>query len=106
LFITKDKSQIREFYSSEKMSVAEAVVGIGEKTEYHIHKTSEEVYYILDGKGLININGEEIKVSKDQAIIILPNEKHMINNIGDNQLRFLCICSPPYSNNDTILIEK
>jgi len=63
-FITKDKSQIREFYHSQNVSLAEAVVDIGEITESHFHKTSEEIYFILDGKGLIDIEGEEKKSQK------------------------------------------
>lgn len=63
-FITKDKSQIREFYHSQNVSLAEAVVDIGEITEFHFHKTSEEIYFILDGEGLIDIEGEEKKFQK------------------------------------------
>jgi mannose-6-phosphate isomerase-like protein (cupin superfamily) len=105
-FITKDKSQIREFYHSQNVSLAEAVVDIGEITEFHFHKTSEEIYFILDGEGLIDIEGEEKKVSKDQAIIIPPKKRHRISNVGNSQLRFLCICSPAYSDKDTILVKK
>ena len=44
-FITKDRSEIREFYHSQNMSLVEATVGTGQTTEYHFHKASEEIYY-------------------------------------------------------------
>jgi mannose-6-phosphate isomerase-like protein (cupin superfamily) len=82
-FITKDKSEIREFYRSQSMSLAEATVGAGQTTEYHLHRTSEEIYYILEGEGLMEIEGEEEEVSKQQAVIIPSGKKHRITNIGD-----------------------
>jgi mannose-6-phosphate isomerase-like protein (cupin superfamily) len=88
------------------MSLAEATVGAGQTTEYHLHRRSEEIYYILEGEGLMEIEGEEEEVSKQQAVIIPSGKKHRITNLGDNQLRFLCLCSPSYSDVDTVLVEK
>ena len=102
-FITKDKSEIREFYHSKKMSLVEAMVEIGQATECHIHEKSEEIYYILEGEGLMEIENDKAQVSKDQAIIIPPRNRHRITNNGNTQLRFLCFCSPPYSDEDTLI---
>jgi mannose-6-phosphate isomerase-like protein (cupin superfamily) len=102
-FITKDGSEIREFYHSENMSLAEATVKVGRATERHYHKTSEEIYYILNGKGLMELETEKREVSKDHVIIIPPKCKHRISNTGEKPLSFLCHCSPPYSDEDTVL---
>lgn len=105
-FITKDRSKIREFYHSQVMSLAEATVEINQTTEYHLHKRSEEIYYILEGEGLMEIESDQQKVSEDQVIIIPPDKRHRIRNKGDTQLRFLCFCSPPYSDKDTVLVRE
>lgn len=104
-FITKDKSEIRELYRSEAMSLAEAVVNAGETTEYHYHNTSAEIYYIVEGNGMMEIEGEEQEVSKDQAIIIPRTKKHRIRNLERRPLRFLCLCTPPYDDEDTVLMR-
>ena len=104
-FITKDKSEIRELYRSEAMSLAEAVVHAGEATEYHYHNTSVEIYYIEEGKGMMEIEGEEREVSKDQAILIPRTKKHRIRNLERIPLRFLCFCTPPYDDEDTVLMR-
>jgi mannose-6-phosphate isomerase-like protein (cupin superfamily) len=104
-FITKDKSEIKEFYRSQSMSLAEATVEVGQTTECHLHRRSEEIYYIVEGEGLMEIEGEEEGVSKQQAVIIPSGKKHRITNIGDGQLRFLCLCSPSYSDEDTVLVR-
>jgi mannose-6-phosphate isomerase-like protein (cupin superfamily) len=105
-FTTKDKSEIKEFARSKNMSLAEAVIKAGQKTEYHFHKTSEEICYILEGEGLMEIEGEKEEISKDQVIVIPPGNKLRISSIGNNPLRFLCLCSPPYSDEDTVLVEN
>ena len=105
-FITKDRSQIREFYHSQNMSLAEAVAEVGQTTECHFHKTSEEIYYILEGKGLMEIEDEKEKVSEGQVVVIPPKSRQRISNTGSSQLRFLCLCSPSYSDEDTVLVES
>jgi mannose-6-phosphate isomerase-like protein (cupin superfamily) len=103
-FVTKDKAEIRELNHSKKMSLAEAIVKMGQTTELHYHVRSEEIYYILEGKGLMEIEGEKQEVSRDHAILIPPKKRHRITANGNAPLRFLCFCSPPYSDEDTVLV--
>lgn len=105
-FITKDNSEIREYYHSENVSLAEASLNPGQSAEYHLHQRALEIYYILEGEGLMEIEGAKQKVCRDQAILIPPGSKHRITNIGDEQLRLLCFCYPPYSDDDTTLVEE
>lgn len=98
-FIAKDGSEIRELYKSEKMSLAEATVY--HETKRHFHKASEEIYYILEGKGVMEIGGKQQEVSEGDTVVILPEEKHSI--FANKKVRFLCFCSPPYSDVDTVL---
>ncbi|MCK4475816.1 MAG: cupin domain-containing protein [Methanophagales archaeon] len=98
-FVAKDGSEIRELYKSERMSLAEATVY--QETKNHFHKTSEEIYYILEGKGIMEIGGEPKEISEGDVAVILPEEKHRISTT--KKVRFLCFCSPPYSDEDTVL---
>ncbi|MDF2957313.1 MAG: Mannose-6-phosphate isomerase [Candidatus Alkanophagales archaeon MCA70_species_1] len=104
-FVTKDGSEIREFHRSENLSLAEASVPVGMRTRKHFHKTSEEIYFILEGRGVMEVEGERAEVAAGQAIVIPPGKAHCIENVGDVPLRFLCHCSPPYSHEDTVLVE-
>ncbi|RJS70570.1 cupin domain-containing protein [Methanophagales archaeon] len=98
-FIAKDGSEIRELYKSAGMSLAEATVY--QETKRHFHKTAEEIYHILEGKGIMEIEGNSKEVSEGDTVVILPGEKHRI--FTDKKVRFLCFCSPPYSDADTVL---
>ncbi|MDB4668286.1 cupin domain-containing protein, partial [Akkermansiaceae bacterium] len=72
---------------------------IGGETERHYHKVSEELYYLLEGKGLMEIDGEERKVGPGDAILIPAGTWHQIK--ATEPLKFLCCCAPPYQHDDT-----
>ena len=103
-FTTKDGSTIRSILDRtnapvEKQSLAEATVPTGSATQRHYHKLSEEFYFILEGHGTMEIDGEERPVSPGDAILIPPGAWHQIT--ASQTLRFLCCCAPPYSHEDT-----
>ena len=102
-FVAKDSSKIREICKMECASLAEAVVSVGERTKKHRHMRSDEIYFILEGQGRMEVEEEREEVSAGEAILIRKGEAHCIENIGTAPLRFLCICSPPYSDEDTLL---
>ena len=37
--------------------------------------------------------------------VIPPGTEHKLWNTGDDSLVLLCCCAPPYSDEDTVLIE-
>jgi mannose-6-phosphate isomerase-like protein (cupin superfamily) len=103
-FTTKDGSTIRSILDRtnapvEKQSLAEASMKPGQSTERHYHKNSEELYFLLEGLALMEINGEKRKVGPGDAILIPAGAWHQITAQSD--LRFLCCCAPPYEHADT-----
>jgi len=109
-YTTKDGSQIRELMHPEQhgnhnQSLAEAIVPIGQITHLHRHGLSEELYHITQGVGLMTLGEEEFEVKVGDTIAIAPGTPHRIKNIGNQALHILCACSPPYSHDDTELLE-
>ena len=107
-FTTKDGSTIRSILDRSNapvanQSLAEATVPAGGATTRHYHKLSEEFYFILEGTGTMEINGEERPVTEGDAILIPPGAWHTIT--ATQRLRFLCCCAPPYSHDDTFVSE-
>ena len=110
-FITKDGSEIIEIFhpnnsSIKSMSFAEATVYTKESSKYHIHTKADEIYFIFDGRGTMEIGGKKATVGKGDCIFIPAKTKHRIKNIGKVPLRILCSSSPPYSHKDTTLVGK
>lgn len=105
-FTTADGSTIRSILDHtnapvREQSLAEATLLPGGSTQRHWHKTSEEFYFLLEGSGLMEIDGETRTVVPGDAILIPAGAWHQITAAADAPLRFLCCCAPPYSHDDT-----
>ncbi|MCK4856702.1 MAG: cupin domain-containing protein [candidate division Zixibacteria bacterium] len=110
-YITRDGSLIREILaprnsSLEGLSLAEATVSVGGTTIEHYHEGTEEIYYILSGQGEIVIEGQGASVRAGDGIVIPAGAMHKIQNRGDDDLVFLCICAPPYEHEKTVITES
>ncbi len=110
-FITKDGSEIRELLAYRNscirlQSLAEARLPPGAATTPHYHRKTEEIYFILEGQGEMNLQGQRRTVGPGDAIAIPPGSVHTIRNTGTGVLRFLCCCTPPYEHEDTVLCAE
>jgi mannose-6-phosphate isomerase-like protein (cupin superfamily) len=104
-FTTADGSTIREVIGPRTtppgaQSLAEATLEAGQATQRHYHATSEEIYFLLEGSGEMEVDGERAHVEAGDAVLIPPGAWHQIR-ADDARLRFLCCCAPPYSDADT-----
>ncbi|MFN2468387.1 MAG: cupin domain-containing protein [Gaiellaceae bacterium] len=105
-FTTADGSTIRELLGLptapvRNQSLAEATLEPGRATERHYHAETEELYYLLEGSGEIEVDGERAAVVPGDAILIPPGARHQIRAAAAGRLRFLCCCAPPYRHEDT-----
>jgi mannose-6-phosphate isomerase-like protein (cupin superfamily) len=109
-FTTKDGSEIRELLAPRnscirQQSLAEARLLPGARTTPHYHPQTEEIYYLLEGAGRMQIDGESRDVKPGDAIAIPPGAVHTVQNTGSSTLKFLCCCAPGYEDADTVLVE-
>lgn len=93
-FTTKDGSEIRELLAHRNsvivnQSLAEARLPIGASTAPHYHPKCEEIYYLTDGRGRVQVEDDTQEVGPGDAIAIPPGARHQITNIGAETLRFL-----------------
>lgn len=101
-----------EFYIAEKcfitelsntpddpeVSIARARVEAGVTTRWHRLKGITERYYIVSGKGLAEIGDlPPQEVHAGDVVVIPPMCRQRITNISDEDLIFLAICTPRYT---------
>ena len=104
-FKAVDSSSLRELLHPDKerldigYSLAQAMVKPGQKTLPHRLK-SAEVYYVLEGRGLMHIDAERAEVEPGQVVYIPPRAVQFIENTGANDLEFLCIVDPAWRAED------
>lgn len=102
-----------EFYTSEKcyitdlsntpddpdVSIARARVAPGTTTRWHRLKGTVERYYIIAGKGLVEVGRlPPQEVSAGDIVLIPAMCRQRITNIGEEDLLFLAICTPRFTN--------
>ena len=98
-FTTKDGSTIRELHHTAQQSLAEASLPAGAQTQRHYHAVTEEIYFLLEGGGDMEVDGVRQRVGPGDAVLIPAGARHQIT--AETPLRFLCTCVPPYSDEDT-----
>ena len=72
------------------VGVAEIDPDQSEKMQIHRH-AQPEIYYILEGKGGVTIDGRELAVRRGTAVFIPGGAAHGTRNTGTDPLRFLYV---------------
>jgi mannose-6-phosphate isomerase-like protein (cupin superfamily) len=110
-FIAGDNCVLREILHPDKAdlslrySLARAVVKPGLTTWKHRLKTSE-VYYIMEGDGIMHIDNESAPVRPGSTVYIPPRAMQCITNSGKKDLKFICIVDPAWRKEDEDVMEK
>jgi quercetin dioxygenase-like cupin family protein len=65
-------------------------VGPGGHTPRHAHGWPH-INYILNGRGLLRVNGDERPIETGSFAVIPAQTEHQFFNTGVERLRFLCI---------------
>ncbi len=110
-FMARDKTALRELLHPDRhdvalhYSLAHAVVEPGKRSAQHVLQ-STEVYYILQGQGIMYIDDESEAVRAGQAIYIPAQATQWIENTGAEELQFLCIVDPAWQEQDEEILQE
>ena len=100
-YLTEERCYITELSNSEDdpdVSIARARVEPGITTRWHRLRGTIERYSIISGKGVMELDGQQPReVSTGDTVIIPSMCSQRITNIGNEDLLFLAICSPRFT---------
>lgn len=57
----------------------------------HSHKNNEEIYFVINGKGYVVIDGEKIELKANDWLRIAPIAKRQFLASNDEGITFVCI---------------
>ena len=60
----------------------------------HVHKVQEQVYYVLEGEGLLTLNKAKHLMRPHDYVYVPPGVRHSFANTGTAGLVFLVITTP------------
>jgi len=72
-----------------------AVIEPGGEQRLHSH-APEQVYFILEGSGLMTVGGESQRVGPGDCVFIPSGEPHGLKNDGAARLRYFSAAAPAY----------
>ena len=100
-FYTPEKCYITELSNTPDdpdVSIARARVELGVTTRWHRLKGTFERYFIISGRGIVEIGKlPPQEVTAGDVVLIPPMCRQRITNTGAEDLVFLAICSPRFS---------
>lgn len=77
-------------------SLAEELLPPGKSVSPHHHEVLEEVYYILEGFGVMTVGEETREVGAGDAVYIPKHHRHTLTNTGAEVMRILLVCGPAF----------
>ncbi|MBW1649699.1 MAG: cupin domain-containing protein [Deltaproteobacteria bacterium] len=100
-FYISENCYIIELYNTPEdpnISIARARVKPGNTTRLHRLIGTSERYYIISGKGRLEIGTLQPREVNPGDIAVIPAMcSQRISNIGSEDLIFLCICAPRFT---------
>ncbi|MFP4475514.1 MAG: cupin domain-containing protein [Desulfatibacillaceae bacterium] len=108
-YTTRDGTVIRELmhpdvHGNSGASLAEAELAPGLASHAHRHDATEEIYHFTSGAGTMLLGDDTFDVAPGDTVLIPPGTAHGLVNTGSKPMRLLCVCTPAYSHEDTILV--
>ncbi len=82
---------IDENLGAKNFAMRRIKVGKGQKIPLHNHSEDHEIY-VLTGQGKFYNDESKVEIANEgDFVYIPPNERHGIDNIGEDNLIFLCL---------------
>ncbi len=94
LAFSAEKMKKVNLFDTERMFCDVYCFEPGQEQTSHVHKGSDKVYYILQGKGLIRIGQEEKELSEGNIALAPSGSEHGVKNPGPDRLVLLVFMSP------------
>jgi quercetin dioxygenase-like cupin family protein len=88
---------------SKHVALGFTVYPVGEKGAPHSH-TGEETIFILKGKAKVSDMKKQQIIKPGDVIYLPPNETHILENAGEEELHFLWVYTPP--GNEKLIRER
>lgn len=60
----------------------------------HVHQIQEQVYYVLEGEGVLTLDDERHLMRPNDYVWVPPGVRHSFHNTGTSGLVFLVITTP------------
>lgn len=71
-------------------------VHVGSTSNLHAHDDTEEIFYVVSGRGAIRVGDEREAIEPGSCVYVPIGYSHQLINTGDETLKVVCAASPPF----------
>jgi mannose-6-phosphate isomerase-like protein (cupin superfamily) len=89
-----DKLQKVPLFDSPKYFCDLYCLKPGQDQRIHSHSESDKIYFVLRGRGLFHIAGEERELSENETVIARAGQDHGVKNSSAEELVLLVFMTP------------
>jgi len=91
---------LKELYMSEEISLATVVIKAGKEAHMHKHPDLEEVYYVMSGKGQMEVDGKVYDIKSGDTYAVEPKDApHKAINPYEEDMKIMVVCNPKFDIN-------
>src|SRR5437016_5143421 len=84
-----EKMQKIPLFDSEKYFFDLYCLKPGQDQRVHAHADSDKIYFVLRGRGLFHVAGEERELIEGQTVVARPDQSHGVRNTSNDDLVLL-----------------
>ena len=66
----------------------------GQATPEHVHPKQDEIFYCVEGRGIMIVDGEETPLEPTSLILVKAREKHGVRTLPDSRLVLMFTKAP------------
>ena len=96
---------LREVLSLPKVSMAHVTMKPGNTSLWHQHSRMSEIYFVLDGEGVLFYGNKSIIAKRGTYLMLPPKTPHKLRNTGNSDLEHLVFAIPPFDPKDVELLD-
>ncbi|MGE9292947.1 MAG: cupin domain-containing protein [Puniceicoccales bacterium] len=78
----------------------------GASSRPHYHPISEESFYVLEGRGRVELDGDLGTIEPGDTILVRPGQHHQIWTLGDETLVMILTCVPAWHLSDMVYLDE
>ena len=81
---------------SKRVTITEVHVEHGAVQPRHIHEASEQIWYAIEGKGVLLLaDNEEKSFNKGDVVRFADGDVHGLRNDGESKFIYISVTAPP-----------
>ncbi|MFH1638569.1 MAG: cupin domain-containing protein [Candidatus Woesearchaeota archaeon] len=96
---------LREVIAIKDVNMAHVIMDSGNTSLLHQHKKFTEIYFILEGEGILYYDDKALKVKEESFLLLPPKTPHKLENTGKSGLEHLVLSTPGFDPGDIEMVE-